>query len=100
MMRSLSLIKVLRIEIETYIGASQPKAPESVMKPLVLQAQRSAISTPEEEQVQENCFSCIQEYLKGLLGFINATSSKLSGLYMTQGFLDLLYDQNIKFYTS
>ena len=60
----------------------------------------SSISSAEDEQVQENCFSCIQEYLKGLLSFIQATSDKLADLYLSQGFLDLLYRDNIKMYTA
>ncbi len=73
---------------------------EGDLKPLGLNRSYSAISSPEESQVQETCFSCIQEYLKGLLCFIQITAEKLAAPYKKQGFLELLYKDNLKMYTS
>ena len=97
MMKSLSLIKSLKIELEAYTGTEEPV---SILKPMALAAQHSALSSPEDEQIVENCFSCIQEYLKGLLGFINATARSLGKLFQSEAFIDLLYKENIKMYSS
>lgn len=101
MMKSLGCIKVLKMEIDKYTGlsAAEPEQP-STLQVLHLRKAKSALSTPEDEEVQENCFSCIQEYLRGLLNFVQATSDSLAAYWMSQGILDLLYKENIKMYSA
>jgi hypothetical protein len=85
MMRSLNIIKSLKIEIENYnstgISKVDQSKPESFKNQLSLQKARSCISSAEDELVNESCFSCIQEYLKSLLNFVRYTADNLGSEY-------------------
>jgi len=100
-MKALNTIKTFKIEIDQFTQeGAQVEEERKELAPLSLQRSYSAISSPEDEEVNENCFSCIQEYLKGLLCFISVTAERLADGYIQQGFLDLLYKENLKMYTS
>ena len=66
MMKALNTIKTLKIEISNYTqegvntsSQEEEKREGDHLMPLLLSRSYSAISSPEEDQVHENCFSCI-----------------------------------------
>ncbi|CDW77116.1 e3 ubiquitin-protein ligase ubr4 [Stylonychia lemnae] len=89
MMRSLNSIKILRSEIDKYQLQSSSSTEEESSD------SRLQSLSSQQSSSQSQCFSCIQEQLRSQLNFIKYTSDSLRIQYLDQGFVDMLYENNL-----
>ena len=72
MMKALSVIKQLRIEINKF---HKTALSASVAAPLDALQDAQACLNSGADRVYQSCFGCIQEYLQALLNFIQLTAA-------------------------